>query len=499
MSKLLGIDLGTTFSAMATIDESGRAKILNNQEGEAITASCCEYLIDEKRIIVGTEAHKNIGKDNVFYRFKMDMGSNKKIIVNDEIFTPKKLSSLILKKLYQDAQHAIGKIEESVITVPANFSNEAREDTMQAAKLAGLKVKYIINEPTAAAVYYALEENLEDGNYIVFDLGGGTFDVTALNLKEMNVEILTSNGISKLGGRDFDDLLCNFVRKKYNELTGNNLKESAYTINDAEIDKKTLSNKENTYASSIRDIDVPISRKEFNNLLLEFISQIEMLCESTLIEANLTTESLKGVLLVGGSSRIPIIQETVKQVFKMNFISTANLDQVVGLGAAIYAGYKANKDGNIELSAAQRNTLNKINLYEVTNKCFGTVALFDNKRENSIIIKKNTKIPISETKAYTTVDDGQTEVNCIVTESGEETNDLSFVKIISESILNLPGGRPKGQKIDVTYKFDENQIMHCSFHDIESGKRSEVNLKLTESKTSKEKESIDDINDFIIE
>ena len=176
-----------------------------------------------------------------------------------------------------------------------------------------------------------------------------------------------------------------------------------------------------------------------------------------------------------------------------------DVDEAVACGAAIYAGYKANKDGNIELSAAQRNTLNKINLYEVTNKCFGTVALFDNKRENSIIIKKNTKIPISETKAYTTVDDGQTEVNCIVTESGEETNDLSFVKIISESILNLPGGRPKGQKIDVTYKFDENQIMHCSFHDIESGKRSEVNLKLTESKTSKEKESIDDINDFIIE
>ena len=500
MSKILGIDLGTTFSAMATIDETGRAKIVNNQEGEAVTPSCCEYIVEENKVIVGTEAARGIGKPNVFSRFKMEMGTDTEYSYNNQTFTPKKLSSLILTKLHQDAKHTIGDIEEAVITVPANFSNEAREDTMEAAKLAGLNVKYIINEPTAAAVYYAMQENLNSGNYMVFDLGGGTFDVTALKFENMNVEVLTSNGVTKLGGRDFDDLLVEHVKKKYKKETGKELNDSLYTLNDAENDKKTLTKKQSTFASSIRDTDISISRDEFEELLSGYISQIIMLCESTLIEAKLDKKDLQGVLLVGGSSRIPIVQSTVREVFGMDFISTANLDQVVGLGAAVFAGYKANKDGTVKLSSAQQNALGKINVSEVTNKCFGTIALVGNKSENSVIITKNTKIPCSEMKTYTTVEDGQTAVNCSVTEAGEETTDLTFVKIISENTLELPPDRPKGQVVEVTFSFDDNQIMHCSFHDVASGKKSEIDLKMgTSATTSKENDEIDEIDDFLVE
>ena len=208
------------------------------------------------------------------------------------------------------------------------------------------------------------------------------------------------------------------------------------------------------------------------------------------------------MLLVGGSSRIPIVQSTVRSAFDMDFISTANLDQVVGLGAAVYAGYKANKDGSVKLSAAQQNSLARINVSEVTNKCFGTVAQgTDKQRENSVIIKKNTKLPCSETKMFVTVYDGQTSVDCAVTESVEETTDLTFVKIVSENTLELPPGRPKGQEVEVSFSFDDNQIMHCSFHDIASGKRTEVDLKLGGSATTSIEDdgNVENIDEFLVE
>jgi len=282
---------------MATIDETGRAQIVNNKDGEGITPSCVEYSKEEKKMIIGTEARKSLGKPNVFGRFKMEMGTAKKYIYGEKTFTPKELSSLVLTKLHQDAKHAIGSIEEAVITVPANFSNEAREDTMEAAKSAGLNVKYIINEPTAAALYYAMQENMTAGNYAVFDLGGGTFDVSIVSIDNMNTEVITSNGVSKLGGRDFDDLLVEHVKNKYKEETGKILDEDVYLLNDAESDKKTLSKKKSTFAGSIRDVDIQITRAEFEELISSYIAQMTMLCESTLLDAKLDKKICKECFL----------------------------------------------------------------------------------------------------------------------------------------------------------------------------------------------------------
>ena len=498
MAKLLGIDLGTTFSAMATIDATGRPKIVHNDEGQNITPSCVE--INGKDIIVGEEARKGLGVlKNVVGRFKREMGESKKYEIDGKEFTPTDLSSFVLKKLHQDAQQAIGDIEEAVVTVPANFSNEAREATMEAAKKAGLNVKYIINEPTAAALYYASKEEISQGEYAVFDLGGGTFDISIIKVDNMDVEVIVSNGVSKLGGDDFDKLIADYVKKIYTENSG---KKTTYTDNNAEEDKKSLSKRKQCDANGITDYDIEITRDNLEELLSSHVAQMSMLCESTLSEAKLEMEDLKGVLLVGGSTRMPIIKKTVEKIFGMKPISTANVDEVVALGAAVYAGYKANQDGTVDLTAAQKNALDKINLSEITNSFFGTLAVGKGpggiqQKVNAILIKKNEKIPCSVTEIFTTIHDGQVAINCDVTESKENTTDPRFVKIVSDEQLELPPDRPAGQEIEVTFSYNENQIMQCSFVDLSSKVRKDIELKMSNESSSSN--SIEDIEEFLVE
>jgi molecular chaperone DnaK len=498
MPNYIGIDLGTTFSAVATLDETGRPIIVHNRDGENITPSVVSFL-EPNHSEVGETARKMLWIDsNTIGRFKRDMGTSKTFLAHGVEHTPTALSGLVLKKLKQDTIAAIKNIEEAVVTIPANFANDAREATMQAAKLAELNVKYIINEPTAAALYYAFKTGEEfSGKYAVYDLGGGTFDISIIDVSGQNVEVLATNGVSKLGGDDFDLVVQKLVGEKFKEETGEEMNLEDYTKNAAENEKKSLSKRDKCKVR-VSPVNIEITRNEFEKAISSLIGQTEMLCETTIDEAKLSVDDIKGVFLVGGSTRIPCVRESVLKVFKKEPISSANVDEVVALGAALYAAYKSDRSG---LNAVQKKAVGKIKVSEITGKCFGTISTREDEArkkrvtENSVIITKGQKIPISVTQEYATIDDGQTGVNCQVTESNAPETDPKFVKIIWDGVLEVPPGRPAGQQIDITFSYNDNQIMECSFLDVASGKKEDVSLDMA----STSKAGGEDIEKFIVE
>lgn len=485
MSAFIGIDLGTTFSAVATVDKTGRPVIVHNSEGENITPSCVTE-VDDGVLEVGEYARRTFGNspERAAGRFKRDMGTSKVYSICSNKLTPTELSAFVLKKIVNDARKQIGEIGEAVVTIPANFSNEAREATMTAAKAAGLKVNYIINEPTAAALYYAFKNGEElHGNYAVYDLGGGTFDISIIKVDGQDVEVLATNGVSKLGGDDFDKALKSIVSKKYKELTGEEIEEDDYTLNDAEDEKKSLSKRKRVTIKVNRKL-IDISREEFEEEISSLVAQTEMLCESTLEDAGLSANDIRSILLAGGSTRIPLVKESIKRVFQQEPISSVNVDEVVALGAALYAAYKGDQS---KLTETQKNSIGKIKVSESTSKCFGTISIAHDinrdqvKLQNTILIHKGDKIPCSVTESFYTVQDGQRSVNCQLTESTAPETDPRFVKLIWQGELELPEGRPEGQEIKVKFSYDENQIMRCSFVDVETGRKTEIDLSMASS------------------
>jgi molecular chaperone DnaK len=487
MANIVGIDLGTTFSAVARLDETGRPVIVHNLDGGNVTPSIVSFAEGLTRPIVGQAARKELGKPWVYDRFKRDMGSRKEFEYEGTTLTPTQLSAIVLKKILNDTVAQIGEVAEAVVTIPANFANEAREATLEAAREAGLNIKYIINEPTAAALYYAFKNSgTLFGTYAVYDLGGGTFDISIVKVDGNDVEILASNGIARLGGKDFDKKIIQLIAKKYENQTGEMLAQEDFGPNEAEAEKITLSTKEKTITRVVKE-NIIISRSEFNELISAEIAQTELLCESTLAEAKLKPEDIKKVLLVGGSTRIPAIRESVRKVFKSDPESSVNVDEVVALGAALYTALKSDKS---LLSNMQKASISKLQVKERTGKCFGTLSVhtFANLQteqlRNSIIIQKNTPIPASSTRSFFTRHDNQTAIDCDITESVEPETDPAFVKIIGKHTLKLPPNRSAGKEIQITFSYDENQVMHCTFLDVESGFKTETDIKMANAKNS---------------
>jgi molecular chaperone DnaK len=500
MSNLVGIDLGTTYSVIAQLDKTGRPVIIANKDGDNITPSI--VLFESKtNSIVGRPAMQSYGiNKNVFGRFKRAMGTNKNYEAFGEKYSPTDLSTIVIKKLKDDAEQSIGKISEAVVTIPANFANEARDATLTAAKGAGLEIKNIINEPTAAAIYYAFSSGDDlNGIYAVYDLGGGTFDISIIKVKGSDIEVINVDGANKLGGDDFDDLLIEIVQKKYKKKEGKDLIAEDFTKNHAEEYKRTLSTRDQIAIriESVRTT-IDVTRKEFEDAISTLIVQSEIACENAVDDAKISIDDIKQVILVGGSTRMPCIQKSVKKIFKKEPKTFGNPDETVALGAALYVAYKADPS---TLTALQLKTISKVNISEVTNSYFGT-KIVDTDPEtgevidkNDTVIKKGEKLPCSVVKEYFTISDNQTGINCDVTESNVEEIDPEFVKTIWEGALEVPEGRPAGQKIEVTFSYDENQIMKCSFLDVASKKKKDVDLSI-DDKSSNPKI---DINDFKVE
>lgn len=503
----IGIDLGTTFSAVATIDETGRPKIINNNNKLEsydcgnnhgnITPSCITLFGKESDCRVGQKARELLDLGRVAIgRFKRDMGTDKVYKLGDKELSPTDCSAIILNRMRKIAEEEIGDISSAVVTVPANFTNEAREATMEAAKKAGLNVKYIINEPTAAAFYYAFKSGKDlSGNYVIYDLGGGTFDVTVMKIDGKDIDVLCSNGVSTLGGDDFDQLLVNLVQKKYKNETGSDLDPSEYTKVRAEKDKIILSSQSMILAKGdeIGGELIKITRKEFEEEISSLIAQTEMLCETALEEANIEPSDITDVILAGGSTRLPIVRQSIASLFSKKPLDDENVDEVVALGAALYAAYKS--DG-ANLNSAQIDSLSSINLKEVTNYCLGTIALAKDPVSgemvpmNFTVIPKNSKIPIKKTKDFHTLSAGQTAIDFDLTQSIHEETDPSYVKIIWNGQLDgLPPNRPAGKPVEVTYAISDSGITECSYKDVESGMSKDIQITI-ESNNSEEDDSV---------
>jgi len=499
MAAIIGIDLGTSFSVVAFLDKTGRPQIVPNRDSNNLTPSCVVQR-EHDLMEVGEFARRQWGNapETAAARFKRDMGTSAQYEINGKLFSPTQLSTLVLKKLYADATLQLGPIGEAVVTIPANFAHEAREATLAAAKAAGLNVNFIINEPTAAALYYAFKHGHElNGIYAVYDFGGGTFDISIINVVGYDVEVLATNGIAKLGGDEFDQALQNIAARKYKEQTGKAISPDDYTKNHAEEDKKSLSLRKQVTRRVGREL-IDIRRDEFEEAISSFVTQAEMLCEATIEEAKLSFADISGTLLVGGSTRVPIIRESVERLFGQPPITSENADEIVALGAALYSAYKSDKSN---LSAAQRSAISRVTVTEKTGKCFGTYSVGFNAARNersiinTIIIPKGSVIPCSVTETFFTMTAGQTAVNCEVTESTAPETDPRFVKLIWHGSLELPAGRPANQELRVTFSYDENQVMKCSFEDVGTGRRREVDI----SNKSSRADDASEIDQFLVE
>jgi len=505
MGKIIGIDLGTTFSAVAQLDDTGRAVIVHNDAGENVTPSVVRFN-SENEIDVGSGPKRDLAfhAPNVFGRFKREMGTNKKYLTDYGEFSSKDLSSFVLEKLKKDTEQVIGNIDSAVVTVPANFSSDAREDTLNAAKKIGLNISHIIDEPTAAALYYAKESNEDiSGHICVYDLGGGTFDVSIVkvNSNQNEVDVVSSEGVHELGGTDFDKKLLNLVIKKFKDDLNKNITENDFTLNDAESLKIDLSKREEGLARA-KGSNLKILRQEFEDEISGYLGQTEMLCESVLDDAGLKPSDISQIILAGGSTRIPCFKKSIKKVFGKEPLSFKNPDELVGLGAAIYAAFKADSD---LLNPIQKEHVAKIKFSEISSKHFGTLIQNFNEKSrkyektNDILIEKGQKIPASETRDYYTMHEGQEALNCTVTESNSNETDPNFVYVKWEGKLKLPPGREKNQRIDITFGYDENKIMNCSFLDVESNKKIEVDLTEDTNNEGKDTDQEVDIDQFIVE
>ncbi|MCK4998136.1 MAG: Hsp70 family protein [Anaerohalosphaera sp.] len=492
MNNIVGIDLGTTFSAIAILNTIGKPEIIPNAEGERITPSAVYFDDEDSTIIrVGVEAvnSRQLNPDRSVRWIKRHMGdSNFRKDVDGKDWSPQEISGLILQKLRQDSSIEDRKIKEAVISVPAHFDEVRRKATMDAGILAGLDVIAIVNEPVAAALYYATTHNIS-GRVLIFDLGGGTFDATILDVNGTEINIICSQGDHALGGIDFDrkilELFESAYREKYGvELITNNEERAKYE-DEAEDVKKTLSRR--TIAKKILygqagSLRVEITRDEFIDAISPLLERTDILLDVILEESKSQPSDIHKVLLVGGSTRIPAVHERLEKKFGFAPEVAVNVDECVALGAAILAGLTKMRTEPSEVSAGVAGGLKDVKLTDVCNHSYGTIsAPYDEETgrhviANSIILKKNTPLPCEASQTFYTMVEDQTELQLTVTQ-GEDV-DPDYVNKIATEIFQMPPGRTANRPIHVTYSYDLNQRMHCSFEDEDSGTKLEVDFSM---------------------
>ncbi|RKZ44802.1 MAG: molecular chaperone DnaK [Gammaproteobacteria bacterium] len=487
MSTIAGIDLGTTFSALARLNGIGRPEIVPNSEGERITPSAVYFEEDQDGAIrVGLEAVncRQLNPERAVRWIKRHMGDQDwKKDIDGRDWTPQEISSLILKKIKQDGSIE-SAINDVVISVPAHFDEARRKATMDAGTLAGLNVIGIVNEPVAAALYYATTQAVK-GRVLVYDLGGGTFDVTILDIDGQQMDIICSQGDHALGGVDFDkkivELFEDAYRQEHNAELIENEQDRAKYEDEAEDVKKTLSRRDSVRKilyGSAGSARIEITREQYEKAIEPLIARTEILIEVAMEEAKSTVSDIEKVLLVGGSTRMPMVHQQLKEKFGFEPEVAVNVDECVALGAAIHAGLTRMRENPKKVTAGIAAGLKEVQLKDVCNHSYGTIcAPVDAETgqhviRNSIILQKNTPLPCEATQTFYTMSDGQTELQVTITQGEDE--DPDFVNKIATEVFELPANRPANQPIHVQYSYDANQRMHCRFLDEGSGRTLEV-------------------------
>lgn len=471
-SMRVGIDLGTTNSAVAYMNEHGVAEILTNCEGERTTPSV--ILMEGDKAIVGEVAKEAsvTQVDDTIQFVKRQMGNPSfKIPLpgSDKMINAVEASAIILKKLVQDAEQELSEeIHDVVITVPAYFDDAKRNATIEAAEMLGLNVLKIINEPTSAALaYYHLDNEMKDQNVAIYDLGGGTFDVSIVNITNNEIKVLSTDGDSNLGGFDFDNAIVDHVINVFEDETGVDLYDDDDAMQElrenAEKCKRSLSRRAKyvvPVSSSGHSLKVEITKDFFNELINPLLNRTKIVMEDTVREANLTWNDIDKVLLVGGSTRVPMITEMIESFTGISPSKELNPDEVVALGAAVQASLI--DVGEIE------TTRQNIIVKDVNSHSLGTITTDEGIEINAIILHRNTEIPCSSSQVFYTVADNQEAIRMRITE-GEDT-DPEYVHIIGTSVLDLPPGLPADSPIRITISYDKNGIVNVVAEDVTNNK-----------------------------
>lgn len=455
---VLGIDLGTTYSAAAYIDDEGNPQVIVNSDGERITPSVF-YEESKDNVIIGEIAKENavLHPQDVVSVVKNDMGKEVKYTTSSGAsYIPEQISSFIIRKMVKDAEAYTGKkISDVVITVPAYFNNAQRVATEDAAKIAGVRMIGSINEPTAALLSYVRKNKIEHGNVMVYDLGGGTFDVSIVRVDGDNISVLSNDGIAKAGGHFFDvfivDYICDYLRENHNlDLEAPEYLEDLQDIyTRAEKCKIQLSTRESVKMpikiGEVRD-SVEITREFFEGKLKRFYRSTEVRMTKALQNAGITVNDLETVLLVGGSSRIPYIEEHVRAFTGKVPAKDINPDEAVAIGAAIFG------------SLHEENTEHKV-FQDANSHGIGFIYFDANKvKKNQVLIEKNSPLPTEATQHAKTIVQNQERIKLTVTEG--ESDNPEMVKSICDLDIELPEALAKGTTVEITYKQDEYQILH---------------------------------------
>lgn len=475
MGRVVGIDLGTTYSAIAIVNKYGKPEILVNREGERITPSV--VLFDGTDVVVGSIAKRSAVASpfNVVQCVKRQLGDKAwtfKTEYDDE-FTPEEISAMILRRLKEDAETLLGEeVVDAVITVPAYFDDAQRKATQDAGRIAGLNVLRIINEPTAAALAYGIDKMHQEQNLLVYDLGGGTFDVTIMNLSPNGLRVLSTGGAKNLGGYDWDDVIMNYLNEEFMNQGGPDLLEDPMLEQDlrdrAEIAKKTLSVRDRTtvfLSAQGVNVSITLTRDKFDELTAPLLNRTQKIMEFVLEDANLEWKDIDKVLLVGGSTRMKQVPAMIERVTGIKPSNDVNPDEVVSLGAALQGAFLQMKQGNLDLSLSQPFPI--VDIKDVNSHSMGVVALDESGNEfNSIVLRKDTVIPARVSGHYTTTVDRQSKLHLQVTEG--EDSDLDYVKIVGEGMIDLPE-YPKGAPLEVIFEYDSDGIIHISVIDSTAG------------------------------
>ena len=468
MSKIIGIDLGTTNSCVSVI-EGGEATVIVNTDGFRTTPSVVAFRNGE--IIVGENARRQAATNlDTVFSVKRHMGTDYKIHINstNKDYTPQEISAMILQNLKATAEAYLGSpVTEAVITVPAYFNDAQRQATKDAGKIAGLEVKRIINEPTAAALAYGIDKNSDkEQTILVYDLGGGTFDVSVLSLADGTYEVLSTAGNNKLGGDDFDNRLVNHLLAEFKKMNGidlSNDKSAMFRLKlAAEEAKKTLSNV-TTANVNIPFItmtngmpvhfDVSVTRATFESLIKDLVDSTCVAVRDALKQAKITARDLDQVLLVGGSTRVPCVQELVRRELGKEPNRSINPDEVVAMGAAIQAGVLA-------------GDVNDVLLLDVTPLSLGIETLGG---VSTVIIPRNTTIPTTKSQVFSTAADNQpaVDIHVVQGERSMAADNKTLGRFQLSGIPLAPRGVPQ---IEVKFDIDANGIVHVSAKDLGTGK-----------------------------
>ena len=473
MAKVIGIDLGTTNSCVAVL-EGGEPQIRANNEGMRTTPSVVAFTKDGERI-VGEPAKRQAvtNAERTVTSIKTHMGTDYKVDIDGKGYTPQEISAIILQKLKADAEGYLGQqVTEAVITVPAYFTDAQRQATKDAGRIAGLDVKRIINEPTAAALAYGMDKLDEEKKILVFDLGGGTFDVSILEIGDGTFEVLATAGNNRLGGDDFDKVIIDYLADEFKKAEGVDLRSDKMALQRlkeaAEKAKKELSSTMSTNinlpfitatAEGPKHMNIDLSRAKFNELTADLVEKTMGPTKSALADAGLSVSEIDDVLLVGGSTRIPAVQEAVKNFIGKEPHKGINPDECVAAGAAIQAGVLTGE-------------VNDLLLLDVTPLSLGIETMGNVMTK---IIERNTTIPTKKSQVFSTAADNQTAVDIHVLQ-GERSMAYDNTTLGRFQLSEIPPA-PRGiPQIEVTFDIDANGIVHVTAKDLGTGKEQKVTI-----------------------